>query len=63
MLESLENSYLKQLSIKEVFKTDKYLFNGHQLEIGMIGFEPTTPSSRTKCATKLRYIPLLISLI
>jgi hypothetical protein len=26
--------------------------------IGMIGFEPTTPSSRTRCATKLRYIPV-----
>jgi hypothetical protein len=25
--------------------------------IGMTGFEPATPSSRTKCATKLRYIP------
>lgn len=27
--------------------------------IGMTGFEPATPSSRTKCATKLRYIPLM----
>ncbi len=26
--------------------------------IGMTGFEPAAPSSRTKCATKLRYIPL-----
>ena len=25
----------------------------------MTGFEPATPSSRTKCATKLRYIPKL----
>ncbi len=25
--------------------------------IGMTGFEPAAPSSRTKCATKLRYIP------
>jgi hypothetical protein len=25
--------------------------------IGMKGFEPSTPSSRTRCATKLRYIP------
>jgi hypothetical protein len=23
----------------------------------MTGFEPAAPSSRTKCATKLRYIP------
>jgi hypothetical protein len=27
------------------------------IAVGMIGFEPTTPSSRTRCATKLRYIP------
>ena len=26
--------------------------------IGMTGFEPAAPSSRTKCATKLRYIPV-----
>ena len=25
--------------------------------VGMRGFEPPTPSSRTKCATRLRYIP------
>ncbi len=24
----------------------------------MTGFEPAAPSSRTKCATKLRYIPI-----
>ena len=26
--------------------------------VGMTGFEPAAPSSRTKCATKLRYIPI-----
>jgi hypothetical protein len=25
--------------------------------VAMTGFEPATPSSRTKCATGLRYIP------
>ena len=25
--------------------------------VGMRGFEPPTPSSRTRCATRLRYIP------
>lgn len=25
--------------------------------VGITGFEPATPSSRTKCATKLRHIP------
>ena len=30
------------------------------LKIGMTGFEPATPSSRTKCATKLRYIPIFL---
>ena len=28
--------------------------------VGMTGFEPATPSSLTKCATKLRYIPICI---
>ena len=27
--------------------------------VGMTGFEPATPSSRTKYATGLRYIPLI----
>ena len=27
--------------------------------VGVIGFEPTTPSSRTRCATRLRYTPTL----
>jgi hypothetical protein len=26
--------------------------------VGVRGFEPPTPSSRTKCATKLRYTPI-----
>ena len=26
--------------------------------VGMTGFEPATPSSRTKCTTKLCYIPI-----
>jgi hypothetical protein len=29
--------------------------------VGMRGFEPPTPSSRTKCATRLRYIPKSIA--
>ncbi len=29
--------------------------------VGMTGFEPAAPSSRTKCATKLRYIPGALS--
>ena len=29
----------------------------------MTGFEPATPSSRTKCATKLRYIPRYLVLL
>ncbi len=32
------------------------------LLVGMRGFEPPTPSSRTKCATRLRYIPTLYSM-
>lgn len=26
--------------------------------VGVAGFEPATPSSRTKCATKLRHTPI-----
>ena len=26
--------------------------------VGMTGFEPATPSSQARCATKLRYIPM-----
>ena len=26
----------------------------------MTGFEPATPSSQARCATKLRYIPILV---
>ena len=29
--------------------------------VGMTGFEPAAPSSRTTCATGLRYIPLQVS--
>ena len=31
--------------------------------VGMRGFEPPTPSSRTKCATRLRYIPNKLGII
>ncbi len=27
--------------------------------VGAIGFEPTTPCSRSRCATRLRYAPTL----
>jgi hypothetical protein len=30
--------------------------------VGEIGFEPTTPWTQTKCATKLRHSPMLIFL-
>ena len=30
----------------------------HGLFIGVTGFEPTTPSSLTKCASQLRYTPI-----
>ena len=37
----------------------EYYFNP-LTDVGMTGFEPAAPSSRTKCATGLRYIPNLI---
>ena len=30
------------------------------LSIGVTGFEPTTPSSLTKCASQLRYTPIFL---
>src|SRR5579862_9286038 len=37
--------------------------NGLQLLVGVRGFEPPTPSSRTRCATRLRYTPTPPALI
>lgn len=31
--------------------------------VGMGGFEPPTPDTPCQCATKLRYIPIYVSLI
>lgn len=36
---------------------------GYHGKVGLAGFEPATPSSRTRCATKLRYSPKSTSLI
>ena len=30
-----------------------------KLVVGVVGFEPTTPCSQGRCATELRYTPLL----
>ena len=40
-----------------VGSTGKPIF---RIKIGMTGFEPATPSSQARCATKLRYIPIII---
>ena len=34
------------------------MFTDIFLYIGVTGFEPTTPSSLTKCASQLRYTPI-----
>ena len=31
-----------------------------RMMVGAVGFEPTTPWSQTRCATKLRHTPILI---
>ena len=38
------------------------MISGDQL-VGVAGFEPATPSSRTRCATRLRYTPKACRLI
>jgi hypothetical protein len=34
-------------------------FQGKNRRVGVAGFEPTTPSTPRKCATRLRYTPIL----
>jgi hypothetical protein len=33
------------------------MMRGFRIMVGVIGFEPTTPWSQTRCATGLRYTP------
>ena len=40
------------------YKQKKTMSFAHGLFIGVTGFEPTTPSSLTKCASQLRYTPI-----
>ena len=35
------------------------LLSLRKILVGARGFEPPTPSSRTRCATRLRYAPLI----
>ena len=54
------NKYQTQPEQKNRDDRGKYcIIHNLNKKIGMTGFEPATPSSRTKCATKLRYIPIL----
>jgi hypothetical protein len=43
-----------QIHIKEKATSDEVAF------VGKTGFEPATPWSQTRCATGLRYFPILI---
>ena len=36
---------------------------GANAGVGMVGFEPTTTWSQTRCATKLRYIPKIFDVV
>ena len=46
------------LTIFSICKLHKQI---HILLVGVVGFEPTTLCSQSRCATKLRYTPKLIS--
>ena len=48
-----------QNDVQTIVQNEKVRFPGLFM-VGMTGFEPATPSSLTKCATKLRYIPICI---
>src|SRR5690606_39275814 len=41
-------------------RTVSYVLIHHT--VGLTGFEPATPSSRTRCATKLRHNPIFLCL-
>src|SRR5690606_25625687 len=43
---------------RQAFRGGEILSKALILLVGVAGFEPATPSSRTRCATRLRYTPL-----
>ena len=48
--------FLFRSSFQNEAKTEKQSIRLRYL-VGVAGFEPATPSSRTRCATRLRYTP------
>ena len=50
--------WLRQAISYKAKKNRKPHFHVISCFIGVTGFEPTTPSSLTKCASQLRYTPI-----
>ena len=60
----LEGGCSIQLSYRRI--TDDIQYHAYlRLEelVGAVGFEPTTPWSQTRCATKLRHAPIHLSFV
>ena len=57
---SRRSLWWKRASLSGICRTQLNRWNRDQ-PIGMTGFEPAAPSSRTKCATKLRHIPIEVT--
>ena len=55
-----ENRHSRELPEKMKRLRNRFIkpFPSLSVYVGMTGFEPATTSSLTKCATKLRYIPI-----
>ena len=59
----LEGGCSIQLSYRRITKRSKITGKPCLEElVGAVGFEPTTPWSQTRCATKLRHTPIHLSL-
>ncbi len=58
--ERLELSILSALASKTSVYTIPPLAHAYYLLVSVQGFEPWTPSSQTKCATRLRYTEIIL---
>ena len=59
----IANDSLRPRLVRIQFMSQKITTQKSGLMVGMTGFEPATPSSQARCATKLRYIPMFYSIV
>ena len=56
-LKDLASSCLGRRKMRSIASPGSSHWNSSKRLVGVRGFEPPTPSSRTRCATRLRYTP------